>query len=277
MKPEYLDMSDAASEAAINTLTEILRVAKVKFEKSLFNVTVFEPALPAAIKVLYKSGFHLTAGLIYPSGAQPLTLRRLGIIVEVDMPHVIFGGYSKTYRKSIALYLRPKSLSIEGKIAKTQEDSQIDISYDRILAIYKEREELNAWREYMQYALPKDRQIVAFINLLGRCIDLHRAGSAVDRDRFEVRWGDGHLSKGKHPAARLIYIPSTGSYEIDVKIGAFKWSAAGSDFDYLTNVGQLKLAVDRHIVEDGYVADDHWLNVDVFNDRLGYFANDIEV
>jgi hypothetical protein len=72
MKPEYLDMSDAASEAAINTLTEILRVAKVKFEKSLFNVTVFEPALPAAIKVLYKSGFHLTAGLIYPSGAQPL-------------------------------------------------------------------------------------------------------------------------------------------------------------------------------------------------------------
>lgn len=274
MKKEYLDLSGSASETAVATVTEILKVARVKMGKAGFPISVLEPAMPAAIKALFKNGFHRTTGLIYPTGAQPLTLRRLGVIVEVGMPRAIFGGYSKSDRKHVKLYLSPMSLSNEGKIAKTVEDSRIDISYESVHAMYKEREELNAWREHMQFVLPKDRQIAAIISLLDRSIELHSDGSAVDRDLFVVGWGNERLTHAKLPGARLVYIPSTGRYELEVRVGAFSWSAVGSHFDFLTIAEQLKLNVERHLkaCDDG--DGNYWLNN--FNDRLEGFETAME-
>jgi len=263
MKQEHLDTSDAAGEKAINTVLEILRTSKVKMDRGRFHISVLEPSMPSAIKALYKSGFHRTTSTIYRTGHRTLMLRRLDIIVEVDLPHVKFGSdvYVKKLQKSATLTLNPMCLSKEGVVARTQEDARIDISYESMLAIYKETEELNAWRNHMQFVLPENRQIVAFIALLDRCIGLHESGSAVDYDRYDVRWRSLHTI-----GARLIYIPSSGRYELEVKVDGFSWSCAGSDFNYPVTAGDLKLNVERQLVTPGDTSPYRWLTN--FHERM---------
>ncbi|WP_186252102.1 hypothetical protein [Burkholderia gladioli] len=259
MKPEYLDTSDTARQNAVNTVVEILKTSKVKLAGESSLISVLEPAMPAAIKALYKSGFHRTTSSMNSRGY--LTLRRLNILVDVQLPLVKFGAdvLVKRLKKSAKLFLMPISLSKEGVIARTKEDSLIDISYASMLAIYKETDELNAWRNHMQFTLPENRQIVALIALLDRCIGLHESGSAVDYDRYDVRWGDNPRSKTATRGARLIYAPSSGRYEIEVKVDAFSWSSAGSDFNYPETAADLKLNVERHLETPGDTSPYHWL------------------
>lgn len=259
MKQEHLDTSDTAGEMAFNTVLEILRVSTVKMAGGRFHISVLEPAMPSAIKALYKSGFHRTTTSIYPSGYRRLMLRRLNIIVEVDLPSVKFGAdvYVKKLRKSAKLNLNPMSLSKEGVVARTQEESLIDTSFESMLAICKETEELNAWRNHMQFMLPENRQIVALIALLDRCIGLHESGSAVDYDRYDVRWGS--LRSKAANGARLIFVPSSGRYELKVKVDGFSWSRAGSGFSYPETAADLKLNVERQFVTPGDTSPSQWL------------------
>jgi hypothetical protein len=190
-----------------------------------------------------------------------LALRRLNILVELQLPNVKFGAdvLVKRLKNSAKLSLEPFSLSKEGVIARTKQDSLIDISYESMLAIYRETEELNAWRNHMQFTLPENRQIVALIDLLDRCLGLHETGSAVDYDRYDVRWGGNLRSKRATRGARLIYAPSNGRYELEVKVDAFSWSSAGSDFNYPETAADLKLNVERQLEAPGDTSPYHWL------------------
>lgn len=262
MKPEYLDTSDTASEKAVNTVLEVLKTSKVKMERGRFFISVLEPAMPDAIKALCKSGFHRTSSAIYPTGYVTLMLRCRNILVKVELPHVKFGAdiLVKKLKKSAKLSLKPMSLSKEGVIAKTKEESLIDISYGSLLAIYKKTEELNAWRNHMQFMLPENRQVSTFIALLDRSFGLHESGSAVDYDRYDVRWGDNPRSRrATTRGARLTYTPSSGQYELEVKVGEFSWRSIGNDFNYSEMTADLKLNVERQLEAPGDTSQYQWL------------------
>lgn len=255
MKPEYLDTSDAASKKAIDTVVQILKTSKVKMERESSFISVLEPVMPAAIKALYKSGFHRTTSpAIFMCGS--LALRRLNVLVEVGLPSLKYGADVNRQRKKTELQLVPISLSKEGVRAKTKEDSLIDISYARIEAIYKETEDLNAWRNHMEFVLPEDRQIAAFIGLLDRAIGERQSGSAVHYDRFKVRWGN---SPGLVRRAQLDYRPTSELYELEVKIDAFSWGCAGRDFNYPDTAADLARSVKRHLETCGDTSQYQWL------------------
>lgn len=247
MHPEYLDSSAAAKKNAVATVVGILKASKVNLARESSFISVLEPAMPAAIKALYKSGFHRTNGPIFFGDS--LALRRLNILVEVQMPRVKYGAnvLVERIRKKAELSLTPVSLSKAGVIARTKEDSLIDISYASILELYKETEKLNAWRNHMEFMLPDDCQIAAVIALLDACVWDRKSGSAVDYDKYDVRWGTSPASR----SARLIYVPSRRLYELEVKIDAFSWSSAGTGFDYQKTAADLALNVECYLETHG--------------------------
>jgi hypothetical protein len=246
MKPEYLDGSEAAGNEVLKTVLEILKAAKVKLEKERPVIFVLEGVMPNAIRALYKAGFHRTTSTT--NSGRYLALRRLNILVDVQLPPVHFGAdvLVKRLKKSQKLILHPMYLSKEEVVARTREDSHIDISYESVLAIYKENEELNAWRNHMQFVPPENEEVRAIITLLDRCIGLHETGSAVDYDKFDVRWMGGVGKKN-----RLIYIPSSGHYDIEVNIDAFSWNCSGSDFSYSETAEDLWYNVKHHLETTG--------------------------
>lgn len=254
MKPaDYIDDSYAASEQPTNTVREILRVARVKLHSPVIVIMVLEADMPAAIKALFKAGFHRTADLAPPAYQGRLMLRRSNIIVELELPVTLFGSDQSVakLRRDRTLGITPMCLTDEGKIAKEKEDALIDTSYESALLIYQECERLNDWRNRMQFTLPGNRQIVSFIRCWDRCFERHGIGSAVHYDRFVVTWDMSY--HGGH--AWLHYTPSSDSYEIKFKRGEFVWARQGCGFDYPEKASDLLSSLEHYLEAHGNAAE----------------------
>lgn len=143
--------------------------------------------MPKVVRALHKSGFHRTTSLL--DEVRYLALRRMNILVELQLPELMFGSDESVQRRRRQSELRIETavLSAEQVVEGVRQDAKNDVSYESMLEIYRAKQESNTWRNRKQFVLPKEPQVTEIIALLDRCIQLHESGSAINPDYFDIR------------------------------------------------------------------------------------------
>jgi hypothetical protein len=241
---------------SIDTVLNILGKARIEPPGTSSSLQVKESAMPKVIRALHKSGFHRTTSLL--DEVRYLTLRRMKILVELQLPELMFGSDESVKRRRHQAELRIESavLSAEQVVESVRQDAQNDVSYESMLEIYKAKQESNAWRNTMQFVLPKEPQVTEIIALLDRCLEIHESGSAMDPNYFDIRWG----GRGHTRRARMLFVPSNCRFEINLNVDKFSWHFVGQNFCYQDAASALQRDVESFLAENGDESAHRWLS-----------------
>lgn len=252
-----MSVPDAEHEKAVQTVLLILRNAKIEIVGAMAGMPELrEKSMPAAIRALHKSGFSRTSQPIAGFTKGWLSLRRMNIGLAVQLPEVVFGADTlvERTRKSATLCFVIEVLTAGVVDRLVSADKEIDVSYNAMMEIYREKEKLNAWRNHMQFVLPADPEVTQLVGLLDRYLDNRQTGAAVDYDLFDIRWSN----RTSPPYARLQYVPSGNHFELEVGTGDFLYKVSGARFEYLAAVSDLMESVEAFIAERGDTGQYRW-------------------
>lgn len=242
---------------AVATVRNILEKAGITPSRTSPGLQVMESAILRVIRALHKSGFHRTAPLHYEYGF--LALRRMDTLVELQLPGLIFGAdqFVQRERRKAELWIDAHILSAEMVAERVRQDAQIDVTYESMLDIYKAKQESNAWRNSMQFVMPKDPEVLSLVRLFDGGVHLHESGSAIEEDHFDIRWGRQDWGT---IYARMRYMPSSGRFEIQCGTGKFSWHYSGQGFRYRDTLAALQRDVEAFLAENGDESPHRWLS-----------------